>query len=415
MGQTIARRGFMNIAAAGAASFALPAGATASGPGHITRSRQKWEASFARPLASASHNQQPGNIGFPTPPERVFNNQTLRLIAPLSLGGASVRVKISNAFGREPLQVGAGGVALTSANAQILPETARALSFDGRPSVVIPANATVVSDPVRLAVPDFAKLSVSIYLPTQTAGSPYLLFSGPTFILPDNQTMAANPSVSDVDTLRHFFVTAVDVTTRGNGTVVCIGDSLTAGGWPELLGRKFAPHKAVVNAGVAGNRLLHDGWGESALARFDRDVLAQAGVTDVIIFEGINDIQLPTLVGGNTNEEVSAEYLILALRQLIQRARDAGLGVFGATLTPFKGGTGYNSATETKRQLVNQWIRGTKDYDAVFDFEAAVRDGTNPPAILPQYDSGDHLHFNEAGLQALANAVDLREIMKPGP
>jgi len=358
------------------------------------------------------------------------NNQTLRQIVHVTLGGSRLRVVLTNVFGTAPLSIGAAQVALRDHDASILPPSSRALTFDGSPATTIPAGTIVLSDPVALDVRDFADLAIDIYLPNDTATmrSPitthaaswqtnYLSTAGNhvgAASLPV-QTTTAYRRQDGLPTATWFFLARVEVTAPANAeAIVTLGDSITDGTasgvdtnnrWPDHLARRLLGANlrvAVLNAGIGGNRVLGDGNGVSALARFDRDVLAQPGVRHVIVLEGINDIG-----GARDNPAPGARDLIAAHRQLIERAHEHGLKIYGATLTPFEGANYYSAVGEAKRQALNEWMRTGKAYDAVFDFDAAVRDPGHPARTLPQYDAGDHLHLNAAGYKAVADAIDL--------
>lgn len=361
-----------------------------------------------------------------------LDGQTVRLIVRASAGGRQVRIRLSNEFGGEPLRIGAARVALRAAGASFLPGSERAVTFDGEPGVTIPAGEPVYSDPVALDVRALAELAVSLYFPGEVKASTvhrnafqtsYLSFPG-NFV-----------GISNFPTARSItawpFLTEVDVRPAGNRqTLVAFGDSITEGAnttpdanrrWPDLLAQRMhgaaAPagvaRLGVVNRGIGGNRLLRDGasapFGKAGLARFERDALGTAGVGHVIVFLGINDIGHP----GNSSpssEAPSAQDVIDGYRQLVARARAKGVRVYGGTLTPFEGTTlpGYYSADkEAVRQAVNQWIRAGGEFDGVIDFDQALRDPAHPGRLLAAYDSGDHLHPNDAGMQALANAVPL--------
>jgi lysophospholipase L1-like esterase len=358
-----------------------------------------------------------------------FNNQTLRQIVHVSLGGDRVRVVLSNAYGTAPLEIGAAHVALRDKDAAIVRQSARVLSFSGRPTATIPPGVLLVSDPVNLTIPALADLAIDVYLPASTEQLPVTghaaawqtgyqsgtgNFSGQTtFPIQATTAFIRNqlPSAS------WFFLSRVEVLAPDrSGAVVTLGDSITDGTqsgndanqrWPDHLARRLAQANiamGVLNVGIGGNRVLSDvaGSGISALARFDRDVVAETGVTHVILFEGINDIQ------GNVPNPPSADDLIAAHRQIIERAHARGLKIFGATLTPFGGAAGYSPEREAKRQALNTWIRTSRAFDGVIDFEAAVRDPVaQPMKIRAEFDPGDHLHMNGAGYKAMADIIDL--------
>ncbi len=360
-----------------------------------------------------------GGRGGPATPIN-FNDQTLRQIVHTSIGGERVRIVLSNAFGTSPLAVGAAHVALREKDAAIVTASDRALKFGGSPSVNIPAGAVVVSDPVALTVPVSADLAIDVYLPGDTAVSPSPLTTHGG-ALQTNYVSATGNHAGDADmpaattTAAWFFLSRVEVTAPQQvGAVVTFGDSITDGTrstvntnnrWPDQFARRLQAQKinlGVLNQGIAGNRVLGDGAGVSALARFDRDVLAQAGVTHVIVLESINDIGI-----ARDNPCPSARDLIAAHTQMIERAHARGIRMIGATLTPFDGAAYFTSEGEAKRQALNEWIRHGKVYDGVVDFDAAVRDPSAPTKLQPQFNPGDNLHLTDAGYQAMANAIDL--------
>ena len=361
-----------------------------------------------------------GRAGFTPPAPLNFKNQTLRQIVHVSLGGDRLRVVLSNAFGTVPLEVGAAHVALREKDAAIQTTSDRPLTFGGRSSTFIAAGAVAVSDPVTLTVPAAADLAIDLYLPGDTAAStsPLTTHQGAlqlNYISADGNH-AGEPNFPDAATTQQwFFLARVEVAASEQaGAVVTFGDSITDGTrstantnnrWPDELARRLAAQKiplGVLNEGIAGNRVLCDGAGVSALARFDRDVLVQTGAKYVVVLESINDIGI-----GRSNAVPSAEDLIAAHRQLIERAHAHGLKIYGATLTPFDGAAYFTAEGEAKRQAVNQFIRTGKAYDGVIDFDAAVRDPAAPSKIQQKFNPGDNLHMNDAGYQAMAAAIDL--------
>jgi lysophospholipase L1-like esterase len=369
------------------------------------------------------------------PASPVIENQTIRMIVRPTLGGERLRIRFSNGFGTTPIVIGAAHVALLSKGAQISPESDRALTFSGKSSVSIPPGAPMLSDSVDFKVPAFAELAISIYLPGLTPAST-------THFWAQHETYVSGPGdfTSQVDipnaTVRTswYWLSDVEVwSSDQTGATIAFGDSITDGvgakqgeysDWPDMLAGRLANDHgtfglAVLNEGIGGNRILRDGAGVSALARFDRDVLAQPGVVNLIILEGINDIGWPhmkprPLPDGTTPKEgpfstetASAQDLIAGLQQIIERAHQHGIKVFGATLTPYEGADYYSEDGEVTRQSVNQWIRTSGAFDAVFDFDAAVRDPNHPARFREDYQSGDHLHPSAAGYKAMAAAVDL--------
>ena len=359
-----------------------------------------------------------------------FENQTLREIVRVSIGGGAVRVRLSNAYSSRPVEIAAAHIALRSQKSGIAAGSDRALTFGGRPSVTIPANALVLSDPVKLDVAAASDLAISVFLSKAATGAGIHYSAQQTsYVAPGDLTGAA-ALPEDAPTITSWvFLTGVDVLVPASAsTIVAFGDSITDGAhstvdansrWPDILAaRLLARHNrkpvAVVDAGIGGNRILHDAvanvrFGVNALARFDRDVLAQPGVKYVIVLEGINDLGHAG-TSAPASENVSAEDIIAGLKQMIERAHERGLKIFGATLTPFEGtvSKGYFTLEkEVARKAVNEWIRTGKAFDGFVDFEKAVRDPANPDRMLPAYDSGDHLHPGDAGYKAMGEAIDL--------
>jgi lysophospholipase L1-like esterase len=373
-----------------------------------------WSAS---PMAADSVPGQ-GNSG--------FSNQTVRQITHVSVGGNRLRVRLSNAYGTGPLNIGAAHVALQRSGASIASGSDRALSFNGNRSITIPAGGLVLSDPIDFEVPAFADLAVSVYFPAATGPITWHQLGVQTAYVstPGDFTTAAEMPVATTATSRFVLADVEVAATKSTGVLVTLGDSITDGycstvdadhRWPDYLSLRLNTRNAkngmaVLNQGISGNRLLHDKFGPNSLARYDRDTLAQTGVTHIIVLEGINDIGL----SGAFNlpaEEVSADEIIGGLHQLIERAHEKKLMILGGTLTPFEGTAFpgyYTPAGELKRQAVNTWIRTKADFDAVIDFDQAVRDPSHPTRLLPAYDSGDHLHPNDAGYKAMADSVNLK-------
>ncbi len=334
------------------------------------------------------------------------------------MGGTLVRVRLSNAYGTGTLAIGAARVALRSTGASIAAGSDRVLTFNGSPSTKIPPGACAVSDPVKLRVPDLGDLAVSIYVPgNAVAATEHSVGLQTTYVSAEGDFSGADSLPTASTTQSYYFLTGVEVdAARNSKAVVTLGDSITDGyhstadankRWPNRLAERLHAQKggsrvAVLNAGITGNRILHDTDGSNALARLDRDVLVQSGARYLIVLEGINDIGFP---GAVTVDEIIAGH-----RQIIDRAHAMGLKVYGGTLTPFQAylpGIYYTAVGEEQRQAVNQWIRTGKAYDAVIDFDKVIRDPGNPATILPAYDSGDNLHPNDAGYKAMADAIDL--------
>jgi lysophospholipase L1-like esterase len=347
-----------------------------------------------------------------------LKGQTIRQIVHVSIGGTRVRVRLSNAYGSGSLVIGAVRVGLRSTGASITAGSDRVLTFNGSESTTIPAGALAISDPANLRVPDRGDLAVSIYVPGNAlAATEHSLGLQTTYISPEGDFSGAGSLPTATTTQSYYFLTGleVDASTKSRAIVI-LGDSITDGlhsttdanrRWPNRLAERLRSQKggskvAVLNAGIKGNRILHDTEGTNASARLDRDVLVQSGARYVIVLEGINDIGFPG--------SAAADAIIAGHRQIIDRAHAMGLKVYGGTLTPFQAflpGLYYTADGEAKRQAVNQWIRTSRAYDAVIDFDKAIRDPSNPTTIRPAYDSGDNLHPNDAGYQAMADAIDL--------
>jgi lysophospholipase L1-like esterase len=373
---------------------------------------------------TALHQPSPGPPGLTN---TGFNNQTLRQIVHASVGGDQVRVRLST-FGASALAIGAAHIGLRGDGAAILPESDRTLTFGGQPSITIPPGAEALSDPVDLTVPALADLAVSIFLPGATGPATWHFVSLQTsYISPDGDFTGSVTMPVASTTQAWFWLAGVDVVaSKKTGAIVAFGDSVTDGNksssdtnnrWPDQLTRRLIAqpgnHKlGVLNEAISGNRILHDGIGPNGLARFERDVLTRTAVTYVLVLLGNNDFILGDLIF--PSEMVTADDVIQGHRQLIQRAHERGLTIYGATLTPVQGAVPdfVFAGIEAKRQAVNNWIRSSGEYDAVIDFDAITRDPSSPARLLPSYDSGDHLHPNDAGYRAMGDAIDLKLFRK---
>ncbi len=368
--------------------------------------------------------------GGPAPNARSYKDQTLREIVHTTVSGTAVRVRLSNVYGTLPLSIGAAHIAIRRATSSITPASDRPLTFGGRPAVSIPTGALVVSDPVKLDVPAQSDLAVSLYLPSETAVETAHRNAFQTnYVAPGDATASADLPSSATTMNSWPFLVGVDLARPAKTeAIVAFGDSITDGAgstldanhrWPDALAQRLISSKrpiAVLNAGISGNRVLHNGAGPltysgpSLLTRFNHDVLAEPGVKYVILFEGINDIGVPGTAVAPASEEVTPADIIAGLRQIAERAHEQDLRIFVGTLTPFEGTriAGYFTPDrELKRQEVNQGIRTGQGFDAVIDFDKIVCDPDHPARILPRYDSGDHLHLSDAGYQAMAAAIDL--------
>lgn len=359
-----------------------------------------------------------------------FNNQTFREIVHLSLGGSAVRVRFSNVFGKQLLEIGAAHLALRASDSAIQPSSDRPLTFGGASTVTIPPNAFVLSDPVKLSVPSDSDLAISIFLPhaTSAVGLHYYAFQTSYVGAGD---LTAAPSIPNSRAMKSWaFLAGVDVSAAPPAAAIAIfGDSRVDGDgstpdsnrrWPNILAKRLSQQGlplGVLNAGVVGNRILHDApegaveLGVNGLARFDRDALDQPGVKYVIVFEGLVDIGMPGTPVVPTSEALRVEDLVLGMKQLIARAHERGMKIFGATQTPYAGATVipgiFSPEKDAQRKALNQWMRSSHAFDAVLDFDKVLLDPAHPEQILPVFDSGDHIHPNDAGYAVLANSVDL--------
>ena len=426
----LAGAGALVLAGALAAGVAHAAGPAAARPSTAHPARTTWVGSW-------------GSVPTTVPPAgtTMFSNQTIRQTVHLSIGGSALQVRFSNEFGTAPLVIGEAHVGLAAGSQpsrSVAPGSDRRLSFAGHVSATVPAGAPLLSDPVRLAVRPGADLVVSLYLPRPTRAT-----TTHAFAFQDNVVAAGNVTGSRTVTPtatfgQWWFLSGVSVAAPArDGAVVALGDSITDGAnttpntnsrWPDVLARRLQATPGlrglgVLNEGISGNRLLHDPnplpgsgadafaaqFGESALRRFDRDVGAQPGARYVVVLLGVNDLGHPGTIAPES-ERVTPADLIAGYQQVIARAHQQGMLVFGGTITPFANDTfGFDTpANRAARLVVNRWIRTSGAYDGVVDFDAALRDPADPERIRPEFDSGDHLHPNDAGAAALANAVPLR-------
>ena len=363
----------------------------------------------------------------PAPAEAgAFNNQTMRMTMRASLGGNQLRVRISNAYGQRPLEIGGAHAALREEGAAIIAGSDRKLSFGGAATATIAAGAVLLSDPVALDLPPLADLAVSVYLPGEILNNFQITgrYARQTnYVSPPGDFTAAKVMPIASLTSDWFFVCGVDVLAGADtGGIVTLGDLLTDGNistmdafcrWPDQLARRLtARHRgrpmAVMNQGLGGNRILYDIRGDSGLRRFDRDVLAQPGVTHVIVMLGTNDLRNRWK---KPEEEPTAAQMIAGLQQMAVRAHSAGIKIIGATLTPFGNETymagAWNPQREEVRRAVNGWIRDGGVFDAVADFDQALRDPEHPTQMRPSDDCGDGLHPSDLGYNRMGDAIDL--------
>ncbi len=384
----------------------------------------------------------------PTPRHlQTFHNQTVRLIVHTSAGGTKVRIKLSNTFGDRPLRIGGAHIARRTDAAEIDPTSDRILKFHGQPSTTVAAGSIVMSDPVGLKVPALSDLAISLFLPdTTNVKTTHLLAMQTSYVSAETGDSTSEVKFPVARTISPWpFLTGVDVEASSRGAaIVAFGSSLTDGDgtdpnsngrWPDVLAQRLQNSAGgklevgVLNEGIIGNRLLSDSppqaaggrfgaaLGEAGLKRFERDVLAQSGVKYVIVGLGINDIAFPGSLTPAT-ERINAESIIAGYRQLITRAHQRGIRIIGTTNPPFENSflelgapappiTFYNPEKESVRQKVNDWILSSGEFDGVVDLDAVLRDPSHRKQLLPSYDSGDHLHPNNAGCRAEGNAIPL--------
>jgi lysophospholipase L1-like esterase len=368
-----------------------------------------WGASPAPPMAATATT----NPRLPTTPS--FDNQTVVQVVRLSAGGERLRLRLSNEYGAKPLAIGAVRVALLGPDGAAVAGAERTVTFSGARTAAIPAGAPMVSDPVALPTKALARLRVSLFLPADT-GLCTCHMSGleAVALAPGDATAGKGPAAGAAQYRAFLSGVEVERAAGAGPVIVAFGDSITDGfqstiganhRWPDRLAERLAARNAaIVNAGIGGNRVLNDGllaiFGQSALTRFDRDVLSVPGATHVVVLEGVNDL-------GMTKPAPSADAMIAGYRQIIARAHAHGLKVIGATILPYGGANYFSASGETVRQAINAWIRSSHEFDGVIDFDAATRDPARPERMRADLQSGDWLHPNDAGYRVMGDAVDL--------
>ncbi|HEX8810719.1 MAG TPA: SGNH/GDSL hydrolase family protein [Terracidiphilus sp.] len=398
----------------------------ACGTGQTGKAAGKWVVSWG----TSQQIPEPQN----SLPVDDLRDTTVRQIVHLSVGGPTLRVHLSNAFGTEALHFTSVHIArpVSPSSSAIDPATDKALTFAGQSDVIVPPGAEFVSDPLDYPVAPLSDLAISFHLdapPARQTGHPGSRAT--TYYVRGDAVTAAN--LTDAKHVDHWYqLSNVDVlsTTKDTTTVVALGDSITDGHgattngndrWTDVLATRLQADKktrniGVSNQGIGGNHLLSDGLGPNALARFDRDVLAQSGVRSLIVLEGVNDLGGLTIQHPVSQLEHDAfvSRLIAAYQQIIARAHAHGIRVIGATITPYVGSAYYHpdAVNEADRQAVNAWIRAAGHFDSVVDFDAAIRDPQSPDHILPAYDSGDHLHPGPAGYKVMGEAIPLNLLTK---
>lgn len=424
--------------------FVLLAGCASATSANEALSVQKWVATWgAAPAPPVIINlpppaTTPAAPGAAPPAIRpppglepvVLNNETVRNVVRISAGGQRIRLRFTNEFGAKPLAIGAASVSLADAAGAIVPNTTRVVKFGGKTSTVIAQGAPLFSDAIDLPVKALGTLSISVFFPEDAgACTCHTMGLQQAYVsAPGDFTAAAEFQPARTISARPF-ISGVDVEVKKGGAIVAIGDSITDGAgssaganrrWPDRLAERLVKARlneawGVVNAGMSGNRMMMEGIGPSALARFDRDVLAQSGVAYVIVVEGINDLGVafgrrpPGGVGlPQSPQKPTADVLIHGYRQLIARAHARGVKVIGATIAPYQGANYWSEEGEAERQAVNKWIRTGGEFDGIIDFDAALRDPSSPLKIADGKHSGDHLHGSDAGYEAAANAINLR-------
>ena len=352
-----------------------------------------------------------------------ISNQTLRQIVHTSIGGELARIRLSNTFGVQPITLGEVHIAIRSNGSAIEPSSDRILTFSGKPNITIPPGAIILSDPAKIDIRPLTDIAITIYFPYYTK-----VTTVHTVALQDNYitpigNFAKVAIIHPVKTLQNWFLlTGVEVATdlKKDMAIIVLGDSITDGfkstpnsnhRWPNVLADRIDTNTkptllsmAVLDAGISGNRILNDGIGPNALSRFDSDVLAQPGITDLIILEGINDI---APFHGITQLSVTAVDVTTGIHQLIERAHEHGIKVFVGTLLPFEGAAEYTLQSEQKRQQVNHWIRTSCACDGVIDFDKIMRDPSHPTRLLPLYASPDYIHPNDEGYKKMGDFIQL--------
>ncbi|UGY91645.1 SGNH/GDSL hydrolase family protein [Streptomyces gobiensis] len=403
---------FIGFGGEDAASTALPKRPSPAAPA----SSGNWVGSWATSAAAAEPNTR---YGYP--------DRSIRNVVHTSAGGTAARIQLSNLFGTRPLTVSHATLALAAAPSAptAASGTMRRLTFGTQNSVTIPPGGMVTSDAVRLNVPHATDLLVTTYSPTASGPVTYHPFARQTSYLAEGDKAAEIDGASFTERSPYWrYLTGVDVWTHeSDGAVVVLGDSITDGitsspganrRWTDFLAQRLrterdAPRYSVLNQGISGNRILTDGSryspnnGPSGLSRLDRDVLSRTAVKTVVIQLGINDII-------KRPRQTDPDLIVAGLEQLAQQAHHRGLRVIGSTLTPFGGHRAHSARLEAVRQQVNERIRSSEAFDAVVDFDAALRDPANPVRMRAPYDSGDHLHPSDNGYRAMAQAVDLRQL-----
>jgi len=418
------RRGTLAALTVATVTASLLFGATSSQATLVPQ--PSWVGTWAAALTTASLGNSGGSL-------TGFNNESVRMIVRTSVGGDKVRIRLSNAFGAGPVTVGHATVARTvtpnTGDADLVPGSIRELTFQGSESVTMFKGADVLSDPIAMNVPALTELAVTVYFPAATGQTTWHLIAREnTYVYAGDRAEDPNGAGETIIRGGWYFLAGIDVQRNfSDGSVLVYGDSISDGSgstvnantrWPDFLAQRIATtppsifDEGVLNGALAGNQLTHDGgefgivsFGTSALARLDVDVMGQTDVRTVIVELGVNDIL-------NFPEDGSAR-LIGGLQQLAAQLREHGIRTVVCTIGPFEGfdgDPGWSPDREVIRLAVNNYVRGQHDFDAVLDMDRVLRDPAAPSKLLPAFDSGDHIHPNDAGAQAIANAVRFRDI-----
>jgi lysophospholipase L1-like esterase len=383
-----------------------------------------WGAAPLPPTAASS----------PFPGTPSFANQTIRQVVRISAGGSKVRVRFTNEYGTKPLAVGAARIALADEKGNVRPGTDRPLLFDGKAGTLIPAGAPMLSDPVDMPVKALATLSISLFVPEDTGPCTCHTVGMQTAYVSEPGDFTKGAFTPKDKLLSRAFISGVEVESALPAKVIAVlGDSISDGvgstndanrRWPDLLATRLAARDdkagwGIVNMGISGNRLLSDGAGQSALTRFDRDILSVPGLSYVIVFLGVNDLGIsygkfengPMAAFFKSQQgpnKATADAMIAGYRQLIARAHEKRVKIYGATIAPYEGAMYYSDEGNRARETINKWIRTGGAFDAVLDFDAAFRDPAKPTQMAIPLQAGDHLHGSDAGYEAVAKSIDLK-------
>jgi lysophospholipase L1-like esterase len=387
-------------------------------------------AEWVQTWGAAPQPPTPAQGPFPATP--AFSNETIRQTFRVSVGGTRLRLRLTNEYGTKPLAIGAVRVALADEKGNAQAGTERPVLFAGKPSVSVPAGSPYLSDPIDVQVGALSSITVTMYLPEETGQCTCHAVGMQNAFVSESGDFTSKPFTPSRTLQVRAFISGIDVETPRDGrALVVLGDSISDGvgsttdknqRWPDLLANRLNARGTngwgVVNMGISGNRLLSDGAGESALARFDRDVLSTPAADAVVVFIGVNDLGIShgrfegpmaemMKAARAASSPATAETMIAGYRQLIARAKARGLKVLGATITPYGSAFYYSEEGEAVRQAINSWIRTSKEVDGVLDFDAAIRDPARPTQMKNGFHSGDFLHGSDAGYAAMAAAIDL--------